>query len=440
MLTRLFGSDRSRRVANNVLVGLLARSGMIALMFYSTRLMLDLLGAESLGVWLVVLSLLQWVTFFDLGIALGARNEIARNLAMGNAAAAAHTISTAYFYCALVALCVGVVVLVLAVLPIDTFLQEKVLSGHNPGIVIGVCVAAFLLNFVLGFVQQIYNAQEKSAVTPLYGFFVNAVFVLALLLFSAMGSTSVLQVAIAYCVAMLLPNILLSYVLFSQHVGLRPSIKNIRLELGGRIFSVGIPVFFIQLSGLVIFATDRVLVSMVAGPADVVVYDAGFKVFSIVNTVHLLIMGALWSSFTHAYVQRDWVWIRSVLRRLQYLMLPLVAGCVLLAMLAPKLVRLWLGEAAVGPHVLYVGFAVFCVLSCWSNIYAYFLNGIGNVQLQMYSALCAAAVNIPLSLFFAKSMGMGVAGIIWGTVVSLCFFSVIGPLQTAYVLRKEVVQ
>ena len=67
------------------------------------------------------------------------------------------------------------------------------------------------------------------------------------------------------------------------------------------------------------------------------------------------------------------------------------------------LVRWWLGELAVGRTALYLGFAVFVWLSCWSNIWAYFLNGIGEVRVQMYSALAAAGLNI--NQFDAQGIG-----------------------------------
>jgi O-antigen/teichoic acid export membrane protein len=62
------GADRSRRVLRNVAGAIAARGAGMLLSFYSIRLMLDLLGVESFGIWLVVLSVLQWVTFFDFGV------------------------------------------------------------------------------------------------------------------------------------------------------------------------------------------------------------------------------------------------------------------------------------------------------------------------------------------------------------------------------------
>lgn len=433
------GAERSRRVLRNVAGGLVARGASLLLMFYSTRLMLELMGVETLGLWLVVLGVLQWVTYFDFGISYGARNALARALAGGDTAAAARTVATGYLYCLGVAALLAALALLLWLTPLDAWLTATVFRGHDMGGVLAVCLVAFLANFVLGFVQQVYAALEQGAAASVYGLLVNLLLVLALWSLPA-GRASMPVVAAVYCAAMLLPNLLMSVWLYARHPALRPRPGAVDHGLRPAILGLGLPLFVIQLCALVIFATDRLIVSAAVGPQAVVVYDAAFKVFGVLTMVHGLAMGVLWSSFTHAHATGDWPWIRRVLRRLVLLMAPLALGCAVLALASPWLVRWWLGEVAVGSAMLYGGFALFVLLSCWSNIWAYFLNGIGEVRVQLYSALCAAAVNIPLSLWFARGLGLGGAGVIWGTVVSLCFFSVIGPLETARVLRKETVQ
>ncbi len=439
MTDSVTGAVRSRRVINNVIGGLLARVASLSLQFYSARLMLQLMGVESLGLWLVVLGVLQWVTYFDFGISYGARNELARNLARGDMGAAARTVATGYLYCLYVAVVLGLAAGLLMLTPLNGWLTATVFAGHDMGRVLVLCLLAFLLNFVLSFVLQVYAALERGAAASVHGLLVNLLLVLVLWSLPA-GHADMELIAFTYCVAMILPSLLMSVWLYARHPGLRPSLHGIDHGLRPAILDVGLRLFVIQLCALVIFSTDRLIVSAVAGPQAVVVYDAAFRVFGLLTMVHGLVMGVLWSSFTHAYAQGDWLWIRQVLRRLQWLMLPLVLVSGLLVLLSPWLVRVWLGEVAVGSTLLYAGFALYVLLSCWSNVWAYFLNGIGETRVQMYSALCAAVVNIPLALFFAHCLGMGETGVIWATVASLCFFGVIGPYETARVIRKETLQ
>lgn len=428
---------RSRRVIRNVLSGLLARGFAFALSLYSTWLMLRLMGAEDMGVWLVVLGILQWVSFFDLGIGYGARNAIARHMALGDRAAAARTISTAYFYNILVCGGIGLLLVIGFQLRLDALLDRFVFLGRDLRWLLLLCFLVFLVNLVLGFVQQVYAALEMAAASALYGLLVSVLYVAGLLLVPPLMGASIPVVAGCYCVAMLLPNLLMTIWLFMRYPELRPSAALVSHAERSPILSTGLSLFVVQLAALVIFSTDRLLVGALVGPAAVVRYDAGFKIFSAISMAHGMLMGILWSSFTHAHSLGDWRWIRGVLGKLNWLMLPLACGSALLGLLSPWIVQHWLGQDVVASLPLYWGFFAFTLLSCWSAIYANFLNGVGRVKWQMYSAIIAAVVNIPVSLIFVRHFGMGEAGVIWGTVVSLCFFSVIGPLQAAWLIREE---
>ena len=429
------GADRSRRVLRNVAGAIAARGASILLSFYSIRLMLDLLGVESFGIWLVMLGVLQWVTYFDFGVGLGARNELSRNLARGDRAAAARTVTSGYLFCLYVAAALGAATAALMLTPLNAWLTDTVFAGRDMGSVIGLCLLAFLANLVLGFVQQVYAALEQAAAVSAYGLLVNVLVVLALWALPH-GYASIGVIAAAYCAAMILANALLSAWLYARYPWLRPRAGGIDHGLRPVILGAGLQLFLVQLCALVLFSTDRLIVSATVGPQAVVTYDAAFKVFSLLTIVFTLSMGVLWSSFTHAHATGDWPWIRRVLCRLQLLMLPLGVCSAVLAAVSPWLVRWWLGDVAVGSTALYVGFALYVVVTSWTSIWSIFLNGVGVFKVQMFAALLAATVNVPISLWFVRGLGLGEAGVIWGTVASLCLWSVIGPLEALRVVRK----
>jgi Na+-driven multidrug efflux pump len=81
--------------------------------------------------------------------------------------------------------------------------------------------------------------------------------------------------------------------------------------------------------------------------------------------------------------------------------------------------------------------AIFIIISIWNNNYALFVNGIGKIKLQMYTAIIAGIINIPISVYFAKSLHYGSGGVILGTVVSLSIFAIVGPIQTYFLLKDK---
>lgn len=430
-------SSRTRTILLQSGIGLISRFGAIAATLAATPLMLKLLGGQQLGAWLVLLSVFQWITMFDLGIAAGARNEIARAVAVSDDLRVRQAITTGWLYVAVISAVLFLVgALVLAFTPLASWLGHAVFSGVDVSITLWLIVGGACITFALNFIQSAYAAMEKAAAFSLFSLVVNVGFLLLLVLANTWSVNRMEPIAIMYIIAMICGNTLLIWQFcrnFSQYMPNRHAINH---ELSGVIVKFGVRLFVVQLAALVIFTTSRLLTSAWLGPESVVIYDAGFKVFSIVTMVHTLLMSTIWSSFTQAYERGEFGWIRQTLRRLAILMLPLAAACAILAICSPSIIQRWLGSGQVGSVSFYALLAAATVLSCWSNIYAYLLNGVGETRVQMISAVFAGVINIPATHFFTIVLGMGLPGIVLGTLVSLLPFSILGPFAVSKLLIK----
>jgi O-antigen/teichoic acid export membrane protein len=431
--------SRTRKILFQSGIGLVSKIGAIGATLAATPLMLKLLGGQQLGVWLVLLSVFQWITMFDLGIAAGARNEIARAFAVRDELRVRQAITTGWFYVAAISLFLfigGAGILTLTSL--SDWLRQRVFSGVDVTITLWLILGGACITFALNFVQSAYAAMEKASAFSLFSLVVNVGFLLLLVLANIWSIDSMELIAIMYTVAMLCGNAWLILQFFRSYPQFIPDRYSINNALSGVILKFGVRLFIVQLAALIIFTTSRLLASAWLGPESVVVYDAGFKVFAIVTMLHTLIMSTIWSSFTQAFERGEFLWIRQTIRRLALLMIPLIVACVVLAVIAPTIVRHWLGSAQVGSISLYLMLAITTILSCWSNIYAYLLNGVGDTRIQMISAIFAGVINIPASYFFTVTLGMGLTGIVLGTLVSLLPFSILGPSAVRKLLREHV--
>jgi len=107
-------------------------------------------------------------------------------------------------------------------------------------------------------------------------------------------------------------NVFISLWFYRKYADLSPQLSlnqhHVRplLSLGGQFF-------VIQLAVLVIFTTDKILITQLFGPQYVTSYDIVFKLFSIITMAYALIAGPLWSAYTDAYHRGDLVWIRVTL-------------------------------------------------------------------------------------------------------------------------------
>lgn len=431
--------ERTKIVLRESAHGLLYKALAIVVSFLMMPVMLTQLGSDVLGAWLVLLSVFQWVTFFDLGVAAGAKNEIARASAAGSKISMRSAITTGWFYTIVVTFCLALIFIVLlSATPILQWLRIKVFPGININFAIWVVSIGACIAFAFNYIQSVYAADQKSSAISKFSFLTNALFLMAILISPSDYQSGLHKMSVFYLLSLMIANGWLIVKYFYKKPELIPNIKYVDKKLKKNILGFGLKLFVIQLAALILFTADRLMVSIFVGSSEVVVFDAAFKIFSMVTMIHGLLMTALWSAFTHAKAQNDWLWIHKTLSRLILFMLPIALGCFLLAYLSPLIIKYWLTSEQVGPNAFYWLFALVTLLICWSNIFANFLNGIGNTKVQLYTAIAAAILNIPLSYIFSVLLDYGVSGVVMGTIGSLLIFSLAGPLQVFKILKFEM--
>ncbi len=149
-----------------------------------------------------------------------------------------------------------------------------------------------------------------------------------------------------------------------------------------------------------------------------------------------IIIAPLWSSITEAYAKNDFIWIRRSIRKV----LQIWIGCFIIIMImlffSSDIYHLWVGDAIKIPFLLSTLMSVFVLLMTFSSIFTSFINGVGAVKIQMYTATISMIINIPLSIFFAKNLDLGSSGVILATCVSLSYSAILRPLQYYKIINK----
>lgn len=414
-----------RQVAAGLVLRLLAVAGSFLVM----PVMLRRLGSAELGVWLVLLSVFQWITFFDLGVAAGARNEMARAFASQDTNRIRQAIATGLFYTVIISTVLALFCLVIGLLtPALPLLEQYSFHGRATGIAIWIVAIGSCSAFVLNFIQMIYAAEQRASAVSYFSAASNLIFLLLAYWWPLNFLENLTHISTLYLASMVIANLSLVYWFFRARSDLVPSRKDIQPAMRKRILGFGVQIFVIQIAAMVVFTTARVLVSSLAEPSAVVTYDAAFKLFAVITMLHTLLMSTLWSSFTAAHEVGDWEWLRSRIRRLQWLTLPVLLGSIALAFISPWIIERWMTRSQVGSMSLYLSFALLTTMSAWANVFAYFLNGIGDTKVQLRTSVLALIFHFPCCYLFAKVLGFGLVGINIGTLVSLSFFAVAGPI------------
>jgi O-antigen/teichoic acid export membrane protein len=428
---------RTRNYINQIKGSFVFKGLAVAASFFAVPLMIRYLGQEQFGVWSTLLSMMSWIVFFDLGIGNGMRNKLAESLAKGETAEAASYISSGYSLIGLITLSLfALVAMATFLIPWQSIFNTQ--SVAEPILRYTVLVAVFFifLNFWIGLINVVLGAVQKTSMVVFGQFTSNTLALTFVFTLTKIADASLLYLATAYGISLVAANVLLSFWFYRRRSELipKPSFDNQHIR---PILSLGLQFFVIQIAVLIIFTTDKILITQLFGPQYVTQYDVVFKLFSIISLVHTLVSVPLWSSYTDAYHRRDFAWIKRALHvQLMIFGIIVVVVIILIAMAKPIIV-LWIGNDLVVSMPLVISMGAFVLVSTWNNIFAHFVNGVGKIKPQLFSAVIAMFLNIPLAILLTKYFGFGLNGVVLATCMSLILFAVIGPVQVYVMLGKD---
>lgn len=430
--------DRSKNYLSQLKGSVLYKFGAIASTFLAMPFMIKYLGVEQFGIWATMLTLVTWVMLFDLGIGNGLKNKVSESLANEDQEAAVSYISTAYVLIGIISLLLFAIFLISSnwISWQSVFNTQAVSEVTLKSSVITLSFFIFF-NFWISLVNQIYHGLQKSSVVVLGQFISNALALSFVLLLYFYTQSSIALMVWAYGISIIIANMTLSFFVFRRYKFLKPKISLFDRIKVNALFSLGAKFFIIQLAVLVIFMSDKILITQLIGPEHVTPYEVLFKLFSVLTIIHGLILAPLWPAFSDAYARKDLSWIRQVIKKQIIIAFLLFVCAFILAIIGPFIINVWIGKEVVANFTLYIMFSLFIVVSVWSNVFAYFVNSINKLSVQLYTAMAAALTNIPLSIFLVKYTDLGTTGIVLSTVISLSFFAILGPVQVYKLLKRD---
>jgi O-antigen/teichoic acid export membrane protein len=421
--------DRDKLYKNNTIKNMVYRFIVMGLSFYAVRLTLNYLGVEKYGIWVTILSVISWLSISDLGLGNGLRNKLSIALSQGNIESAREYIITTFYKL----IKVSIIVLVITILLIEitsniyNFDEELRLSLY-------IIAFGFSVNLVMGLSRYISFAQQSSALVGLTEVFTSFLSIIGILIISTSSEESMVLLSIIYILALFIANCILTLIVFKKSNIDVKMIKNLKQISFKEIGGLGIKFFIIQLCGIILFSTDNLIIANVINIESVTIYNILSKIFDAINSIFSVLLISVWSNITHAYSQNDIKWIKNTISKLKKYLIIMIIVVFWISIFFSDIVSLWLKQSLNFPTQLIIVFAVYTILAGWNGIYVNIINGIGNIDLQLYIALLSALINIPLSIFLAVNLDMGITGVKLATLICIGLTSIILPLQLKTIL------
>ena len=437
-INRLNSNDRNINIKKNIISSSLLKIFGLGLSYIVVPITLSYLNNEKYGVWLILLSMLSWISFMDIGLGNGLRNRLTESLSNNDIRSAKEYISTAYAMMVMIA-SVLLFALIIVVLLADwnSIFNTKDIAEKELTLTVIIVIVFFMANFILSLSNQLFYSVQESAFTGLTVVLLNGTLLFIILILSKKTDGSLIFLSLAYGLAMVISGALMTALFFFRYKMLKPSLKYIKKDKINNILQLGISFFIIQISAVIIFTTDNMIITQLFGPSEVTAYNIVKKLFNIIIMGHTIVVTPLWSAYTEANSKKDFAWMRLTLKRTNYLMVLIIVAISSLILLSKPIINIWIGKYVEIPVGLVLAMALYTLVHVWNNNYSYLLNGIGRVRISSFVATLGAIINIPVSVFLAKYLNMGTIGVIIGTICSLLIFSFSGPLEAYYVLYKQ---
>jgi O-antigen/teichoic acid export membrane protein len=433
-LSELFNfkdSNRTEKAKKNIIILFVIHVFNFISIMAIVPVTINYLGNVEYGIWLTLASILSWLINLDFGIGNGLRNKLAEALALKDLKLARIYVSTAYSVFTL-----GILIALFFYFFIHSLLNWADLLNAPSGYLellntlVFYVIVLFLAQFLLKLITSIINADQRPALNGALSLIVNSVTLLAVYLLLIYAKRSLMLFGLISSAIPVLIFSLASLFLFKGHYNnIAPSFREINFKYSSSLVKLGMQFFIIQISSLIVFTTGNVIITQLYGPESVVVYNVAYKYFYMVPLVFNVVLAPFWSAFTESYVKKEYDWIKNSIKKLVLIWMALSLITIIMVLASDFVYKIWVGPQIEVPFMLSVACGIFVIIANWNNIFGYFINGIGKVRLQLYFSIIIAFVNIPLSIFLAKTVGLGITGVMVATNISLVIASIWAPIQ-----------
>lgn len=363
---------------------------------------------EILGLWFTILSILQWILYFDMGIGNGLRNKLVKPLIDNDMDEVKRYVSSAYIFLFKIAIIIIAVIIVLfRFVNFNTIfnIDKQIIDTNLLRWVFLILTISTILTFVLRLITSILYAMQLAFIPSLLSFLTN----LFLFVYVSVSNffelnNDIMSLAIAYLVCSNVPLIITTILIFCTKLKMaKPKFAFYKKDYAISILKIGFVFLWTQLMSLILNNTNSYLISYLLGNTYVVEYQLYYKIFSVLGMFMGLLTTTIWSTVTKAKEENDYIWINKAFNRMSKLGVLAISAEFVIVVFLQLIFNIWLQENTI--KVNYANAILFAVMGgilIWSSIISNFCSGLGLLKCAVVCLTFGAIINVPLAVIFTK--------------------------------------
>lgn len=396
------------------------------------------LGKERFGLWLTLSSFIGWLSIADLGLSNSLINALSMADGSDDRIRARGAVASAFWMTAMVA--AGLILTGLIALPLIDWPRVFKIASADAAREITPALSVILVFSALrlpgSIVGCIYQGYQEGYIYQLWNG-LSGLLAAAGLITAIQFKAGLPWLAAAFLGSMLLSDLLGALYLFGwRRVWLLPRLKFFRwqqsrwmLRQGGQFWVAGI-------SAVLMLQMDLMIVSAIFGPGAVAGFGTTMRLFVLVGAVQTAFVAPLWAAYGEAAARRDFQWLSETFwRSIKISLLWALPAAIAICLAMPWLLKLLVTADVTVDWHLRLALMTTEVINSIARCVSTLLNGLGAVRSQAILGPVGGAVNLILSWFLAKRLG--VPGVAWATSICLLlFWVVVMGREALYRLRE----
>lgn len=414
---------RLSRIFKGGLTGVAGKGMGMVVSAITLPLTVRYLGSLEYGIWVTISTTVVMLSVLDLGIANSLTNFISKAYAMEDEEMARNYFATAFWVTIGISLLLGIAAWsIWRVINWQTLfhLQDPYLA-HQARVCVAISLGFFLLSLPLNLANRVLSGYQQVHVANYFAI-ISSLLGLVAIVSVILAKGDIVDLMATYCVAMLAGSVFLNFWLCIWHKPwLRPHFMAVKKEVARELFGEGVLFFVLQLSGLVVFNSDNLVITHYLGASDVTPYSVAWRLTGYASMMQSLLIPALWPAFAEAYHQRDITWIRKNYRRvMNSTILAVGVTAIGIGLFGRPIIRIWAGAVAVPDATLLWSMCFWAVLVSVTINQALLMAATQRIQLQAVTATLAAIANLICSVLLVQRIGA--IGVLIATIGSYLVF------------------
>lgn len=410
-------------------------------LFISIRLLLDYLGNDNYGLWVLVFTLFQLVLLMDFGIQSSLKTKIPVLIHEQKLDLIKSYIKSTYKISFYIAAFIFISFLIFSFLvDFKSFFNIEFQSKSFVTFLFVLNVFFFCVNFIANIHKSLYVAflkgkySEESLAVNQIGLLL--LFVGLIAVFPDITSEEkLIAISIINGLFTFLVNLLYTFRFFKmESLNLSTKLKASNEFIKG-ILKLGFKYMIIQVGILIIFSSDNYIISNAFSPTEVTPYEIVNKLFQFPLMILFAAISPLWSMFAKNYIEKNKESLLNSFKKFNKYFIGISIIVIIGVLISPYIISLWIKELIVIPKYLILLTGIVTLLRIFTNFYAFFLYGIGNLNLYIYILLISVIVKIPLSYYFVD-LGFGINSVVISSILLMVIWMLIIPHKCYNLIRN----